>query len=76
MHVGDGLRKIKLVRVVVPELVTCFMHKGEKILDFHCPVCGFGVEDDCARCPHCASELDWNREDKKSKEFRDMINGL
>lgn len=70
------MRKLKLIRVVSPKLVAYFPCEGEKILDYCCPVCGFGVADDYVCCPNCATELDWKHEDKKSKEFRKLIDSL
>lgn len=54
------MRKLKLVKVVVPEIVAYMQFSdGEKVPDYRCPHCGFGVEDDYVTCPHCGSELDW-----------------
>lgn len=71
-----NMRKLRLVKVVAPELVAYFAHGDEKIPDYRCPICSFGVADEYVCCPHCSAELDWTREDKKSKEFRELIDSL
>lgn len=70
------MRKLRLIKVVSPELVAYFTHREEILSDYRCPVCGFGVADDYVCCPHCAAELDWEHEDKKTKEFRKLIDSL
>ena len=40
------MRKLRLIKVVVPELIAYFTNGGEKIPDYRCPICGFGVADD------------------------------
>lgn len=70
------MRKLRLIKVVSPELVTYFAYGEEKLLDYRCPICGFGVADDYVCCPHCTAELDWEHEDKKSREFRKLIDSL
>ena len=69
------MRKLKLIKVVSPELVAYFAHGEEKIPDYCCPICGFGVADDYVCCPHCAAELEQYK-DKKSKEFQKFIDSL
>lgn len=73
------MRKIKLIKVVIPEIVA-YLGQGPEIdnmyPDYRCPECGFGVADDYVACPHCGSELNWEKVRKPSKEFRKLINRL
>ena len=55
------MRKFKLIKVVAPEIVAYTKYgNGEKVPDYRCPVCGFGVAEDYICCPHCSAELNWN----------------
>ena len=70
------MKKLKLVKVVSPELIAYLTFGDEKLPDYRCPICGSGVADDYVCCPHCGAELNWKHEDKKSKEFRKLIDSL
>lgn len=70
------MKKIRLINVVVPELVAYMSFGDEKVPDYRCPVCGFGVAEEYVCCPHCMSELNWFGKDKKSEEFKKIINNL
>ena len=37
------MRKIRLFKVVVPELVAYTIHGEDKIPDYRCPECGLGA---------------------------------
>lgn len=70
------MRRLRLVKVVSPELVAYLTYEGEKLPDYRCPICGYGVADDYVCCPHCGTELEWRMKTKKSKEFRKLIDSL
>lgn len=53
------MRRIRLVKVVIPDLVARTVYNGETFPDYRCPECGFGVAEDYSHCPHCGAELDW-----------------
>lgn len=67
------MRKIRLIKKVIPELVAYMFYDGEKSPEYRCKECGIHIMDNYRYCPHCGSELDWEHEDKKSKEFREFI---
>jgi len=73
------MRKLKLVKVVVPEIVA-YIGQGPGIEnmepDYQCPRCGYGVADDYVSCPHCAAELDWKNVMKTTKKFQKLVNRL
>lgn len=73
------MRKLKFVKVVVPELFA-YYGPGPGIdnmePDYRCTECGFGVAEDYKCCPHCGAELNWERVQEPYKEFRKLIDRL
>lgn len=70
------MKKIKLVNVAVPEIVSYFSEGSDNENfepDWECPNCGFGVAEDYVTCPHCGSELDWSRARNPSKAFKKFM---
>jgi len=69
------MRKLKLVRIVKPELVAYLCHNDERLPDYRCgnPDCGYGVAEEYVACPYCGSELDWKRLDERSAEFKKLM---
>ena len=69
------MRKLRLVKVVRPELIAYIMHGEERLPDYECGNCGAGVAEDYVCCPWCGAELDWNRhhESDSSKAFRKLM---
>lgn len=67
------MRKIKFVKIVIPELVSVTIHGSKKLPDYRCTGCGMGLSDDYSYCPYCGSELDWTKMDEKSEQFWNMI---
>ena len=67
------MKKLKLVDVASPEIVAFISIGDEKLPDYRCPICGFGVAEEYAFCPYCGTELDWTKLDKKSKKCMDDI---
>lgn len=78
--IGDEeMRKLKLIKVVVPEIVAYIgSDKGIENMepDYRCTECGFGVAEEYVCCPYCAAELDWKRVRKPTKKFRKLISRL
>lgn len=70
------MRKLKLVKVVIPELVAYLIHGKEKLPEYRCPECGAGVSEEYICCPYCGVGFDWNRKDEKSAEFQKLINSI
>lgn len=70
------MRKLKLIKVVAPELVACIIQGNERIPDYACSECGGGVAKDYAFCPYCGAEFEWKSESKASKDFRKLIDSL
>lgn len=70
------MRKLRLTKVVVPELVAYFTHSEESTSDYRCPECGFGLAEEYSYCPYCGSELDWKKKNKVSREFKKLIDSL
>ena len=68
------MKKIKLVKVVVPEIVAYFGPDQDSLEpDFICPTCDHGVAKDYSVCPYCGSELDWKHTTKPSKKFIELF---
>lgn len=71
------MRKLKLVKVVNPEIVAAICSKpNETIYDYRCPVCGLGVGQGGNYCSGCGSELDWTKLNKPSKQFKKLVDSL
>lgn len=71
------MRKLKLVKVVNPEIVAAICDKlNETIYDYQCPACGVGVGQGDNYCSGCGSELDWTKLNKPSKEFKKLLDSL
>lgn len=71
------MRKLKLVKVVNPEIVAAICNKpDETIYDYRCPACGVGVGQGDNYCSGCGSELDWTKLNKPSKEFKKLVDSL
>ena len=73
------MRKVRLVKVVIPEIVA-YMGSDPDINnmepDYQCPECGFGVADDYVYCPHCGAELDWGHVRMLTERFRKLAERL
>lgn len=53
------MRRLRLVKVVVPEIVAYFGSTPEATRpDYRCTGCGCGVDKAYVCCPYCGSELD------------------
>ena len=63
------MRKIKIIKIVVPELVGYIKHGTENFVDFRC-TCDMGVEQSYKYCPYCGSQLNWRGINKKFNELK------
>lgn len=70
------MRKLRLVKVVHPELVGGITIRGEEVLEWRCPECGYGIAEEWVSCPYCGVELDNSKMDKKSREFKKLLDSL
>lgn len=70
------MMKIKIVKVVHPEITGCMTMNGEYIQDYACPVCGNGVGEGEKFCSCCGNELDWTGMSAMSKKLKKMIDSL
>ena len=71
------MRKLRLVKVVVPEIVAYFGATTETMsTDYQCSECGCGVDKAYVCCPYCGSELDWDKVRKPSQRFLRMLEKL
>lgn len=66
--------KMKLVKVVSPEAIGAMIGNGV-LYDWRCPECGYGVGDTDNYCRGCGSELDWEHQSEKTKNFIKTIEG-
>lgn len=73
------MRKLKLIKVVVPEIVA-YIGPGSDIdnmaPDYQCPKCKFGLSEWYYYCPCCGNELDWASVRKPSAKFVKLIDRL
>lgn len=65
--------KIKIVKLVAPELVAYITIGGEKFPDYACPECGAGTAREHAFCPYCGAEFDWKHESSGTRDFRKLM---
>lgn len=70
------MRKLKLVKNVVPELVAYFCVDGIKEKEYRCTNCGTHVGTEDKYCRECGSKLDFTKKNKLSKEFEKFIEKL
>lgn len=72
-HELEQLRQHE-VCVVVPEIIAYLqMGEGERVPDYRCPNCGYGLADDYVSCPHCSAVLDWESVEGLNEEsFRNL----
>lgn len=70
------MRKLRLIKVVVPEIVAYFGQGSEPMEpEYECS-CGMGVAEEYKCCPYCGAELAWEQVRKPSKEFRKLLDKL
>ena len=70
------MRRLRLIKVVVPEIVAYFGQGSEPMEpEYECS-CGMGVAEEYKCCPYCGSELAWEQVGKPSKEFRELMKRL
>lgn len=72
------MRKLKLVKIVVPEIVA-YYGQGSEIEDmvpeYQCK-CGMGIDKGYMYCPYCGSEFDWKHVKRPSKKFMKFLDRL
>lgn len=71
------MRKLKLIKVTVPEIVAYFGDNGlaQTEPEYQC-TCGMGVAREYKNCPYCGAELEWDKVEQPSKEFRELLKRL
>ena len=68
------MRKLCLVKVVVPEIVAYFGATSEDAEpDYRCTECGCGVDKVYVCCPYCGSELAWDKVTNPSQRFLGIL---
>lgn len=71
------MKRIRLVKVVVPEIVAYFGNTPEIMeSEYRCTECGLGIADDYVYCPYCGSEFAWDKVRKPSKRFLEFFGEL
>ena len=73
------MKKLKLIKVVVPETVAYVgpgPDRSNMRLGYQCTECRSGIAKGYAYCPYCGSELDWDNERKPPAEILELINRL
>lgn len=80
LYGGMKMRKIRFVKVAVPEIVSHIIsgndfENTEK--DYRCPICGLGIAEEYLCCPYCMTEFNWSKvKQPKSEEFRKLIDSI
>lgn len=70
------MRRLRLIKVVVPEIVAYFRQGSEPMEpEYECS-CGMGVAEEYKYCPYCGAELAWEKVRRPSKEFRKLLDKL
>lgn len=71
------MRKLRLVKIAVPEIVAYIgLHGSEPTEpEYECS-CGMGVAREYKCCPYCGAELEWSRVRQPLKEFRELLKRL
>lgn len=70
------MKILRLTKVVIPDLVAYIRHGNEKLPDYRCPECGYGIGEDYTYCPYCGVKFNWEKMNKPSKEFKKLIDKL
>ena len=70
---GGHMRKIRFIKVVIPEIVSYFCSDGIKEPDYRCTNCGTCVGTRDNYCNGCGSELDFTKVGEPSKGFREFL---
>lgn len=70
------MRKIKLAKIITPEIVSCTIHGTIKTFDYQCPNCEYNLSEDFKYCPNCGAEINWTYMDEESKTFERVMNTL
>ena len=75
---GGHMRKIRFIKVVVPEVVAYWSSAGVNIIepDYRCTNCGTHVGTEDNYCSGCGGELDFMKVGKPSEEFRNLLKKL
>ena len=70
------MRKLRLIKVIAPEMVAYFGQGSEPMEpEYECS-CGMGVAEEYKCCPYCGAELDWNNVEQPSKRFKELLKRL
>ena len=70
------MRRMRLIKIVVPEIVAYFVQGTEAPEPEYNCTCGMGVAKEYKCCPYCGAELAWGQVKKPSKEFSKMLDRL
>lgn len=70
------MRKIKLVKIISPEIVSCTIHGTIREYDYQCSNCEHHLSKTFKNCPYCGAEINWTNMDEESKTFERVMNTL
>lgn len=70
------MRRLRLIKVVIPEIVAYFSQCGGMLEPEYQCTCGMGVAKEYKCCPYCGAELAWDKVEQPSKEFRKLLDRL
>lgn len=70
------MKKIKFVKVVTPEMVSCLIHGDIKMFDYQCPNCDHVLASTDKYCSNCGAELKWTYINANREMFRNDMNTL
>lgn len=70
------MRKLRLVKVIVPEVVAYFCQGAEALEpEYNCSY-GMGVAKEYKCCPYCGAVLAWDKVMHPSVEFKKLFDRL
>lgn len=55
------MRKIKLIKVTKPKILSYGYHGKERGIEFVCSECNCIIAEEYKCCPYCGAEIDWGK---------------
>ena len=52
------------------ECVSIMYLNGERLLDWRCPICGYGVAEEYICCPYCRQKLKFEEKKVNPKDYQ------
>lgn len=70
------MRRLRFVKVVVPEIVAYMGLDSEPMEPNYQCSCGMDIAEEYKYCPYCGADLSWDEVVQPAKEFRKILDRL